>query len=388
MLIVSHREVQLGQPQYLTLQIMSVSRGAITNIGSLSMALRASRGDLDPMHVNCPRAYALQGPNGIHACLAYQPQYIPFRGSLQPLTSYPPPSGGVPRLPIGIIKSILKQTLLGIESMHRAGWVHGAIGLHSLEIKTRSYPPDLVQGPDDQVFLEKIRHTSDRVHAPLHLTKISPILPTRDDYDENIKIKLGNLGFGKMLDRIAVGDADLALAAFPVGESVNRWHSIAGPYQFRALEMVEPVEEEISRWPSTGGVDIWAFGCLVYRLYTGYHLLPEIMVNKEDPEVPILHYWFGIALIFGRLPDQFLRRWPHMGIWLEPPVTRRFPLIGFEHTFRANAPLDLSEEEVGSITDLIRLAMEIPSRPRPTASELLQHPFFSGLNNGCVIVCV
>ncbi|RMJ13556.1 hypothetical protein BHE90_010663 [Fusarium euwallaceae] len=261
--------VQLEQPQYMTFQIMSESRGTITSIVSLSRDLRASHDGRDPMHVNCPRGYTLEGPNGIHACLAYQPRYTPFSAALHPLTAYPPPSGPpVPRLPVGIIKSILKQTLHGIESMHRAGWVHGAIGVHSLEIKTRSYPEELAQGPEDQVVLEKIRYTSEEAYAPLYLTKVRPLLPRRDDYDEDIKIKLGNLGF-----------------AFPAGDIVNRWHLLLGPYQFRAPEMVDSSENDQLFWPSADGIDIWAFGCLVYRLYTGQHILPEISVNS-DPELP------------------------------------------------------------------------------------------------------
>lgn len=200
MLIMSRRGVQLEKPRYMTFQIMSESRGTITSMVSLSRDLRASHGDEDPMHVNSPFGYTLEGPNGIHACLAYRPQYTPFSAALHPLTAYPPPSGPpVPRLPARVIKSILQQTLHGIESMHRAGWVHGAIGMHSLEIKTRSFPGELAQGPEDQVVLEKIRYTHEEAYAPLYLTKVCPLLPRRDDYDKDIKIKLGNLGFGKTM---------------------------------------------------------------------------------------------------------------------------------------------------------------------------------------------
>lgn len=49
--------------------------------------------------------------------------------------------------------------------------------------------------------------------------------------------------------------------------------------------MVDASENGPLLWPSADGIDIWAFGCLVYRLYTGQHILPEIPVN-DDEELP------------------------------------------------------------------------------------------------------
>lgn len=382
MLIMSRSGADLEQPRYLVAQIMSKSRGTDPSIVRLSRALWASTGGLALAHVNLPQCCVLEGPRGSHACLIYPPHHVPLCASIHPLTSHPPLTENAPRLPLHTIKSILKHTLLGIESIHRVGWIHGAVGLHSLEITTHSLPPELAQGPEDQILLEKIRHTPGGAYAPLYLTKTRPIPAKREDFDdEDITILLGNLGYGKKTlttqGRVAVGDANRALAAFPASESVHSWHTIAGPYQFRAPEMLYPIEDEISWWTSRGGVDIWAFGCLVYRLYTGHHIIPEIRISKEDPDHAIFEYWLSIARIFGRLPDPVIEIWPELSTWSEPSANSFFPVNRrLRDKLDEHAHPDLTERELTVISGLTQLALTTSPRSRPTASTLLQHAFF------------
>jgi serine/threonine protein kinase len=136
-------------------------------------------------------------------------------------------------------------------------------------------------------------------------------------------------------------------------------------------------------------LDIWSFGCLIFKLITGQRLYYLDPYDDEEDERDDHLLMLSDAL--GPLPETLYSHWTRSSRYYTPdrvqyntllyegsdgqdPLANRMkPLEVF---FEEYKPSDLSHEEAKSITTLIRQILHYDPSERPTPSELLQDSWF------------
>jgi serine/threonine protein kinase len=140
--------------------------------------------------------------------------------------------------------------------------------------------------------------------------------------------------------------------------------------------------------------DVWALGCAIYEIRTGYHLFTMVDGDRDE----ILDQIFQTL---GKPPDawwEILREERGEGWgeeWKEPtrpcPIHKRVSL-GAEGTYNAPMyvedglhPLPITEhpevriddKEVDLLTDLLEKMMRYRPEERITMEEVIKHPWFN-----------
>ncbi|KAI9755270.1 MAG: hypothetical protein M1815_005132 [Lichina confinis] len=147
----------------------------------------------------------------------------------------------------------------------------------------------------------------------------------------------------------------------------------------------------------TKSQDIWSFGCLVFEFLTGYALLTVWDDSEGDPET-IDEFFLVLSDTLGPLPSFLRSGWPNASLYYDnegkmiknyigdppsPPVfdpkTNMVEGFSLEGWFDESKPADVGPEERKEIIALLRHILQYDEKLRPSAEELLQHPWISGL---------
>lgn len=169
--------------------------------------------------------------------------------------------------------------------------------------------------------------------------------------------------------------------------------------------------------PFGNGIDIWSLGCLLFEFLTGLPLF-QIPPISGRPEVMIDYHLIQMTDVIHPLPETLLEKWTRAGRYFGPdgerldcqprdfdgsdsadsdfggdddegydddsvdmeeddlgehePPQRHDSL---ENLFRANKTADIDEEEASEITGLLRWILQYDATKRPSATELLEHPW-------------
>ena len=134
-------------------------------------------------------------------------------------------------------------------------------------------------------------------------------------------------------------------------------------------------------------IDIWSFGCLIFEILTGVPLFSVMVLFEDDRETTDDEHLLQMNDILEPLPDIWLQeRWPRAKTYfgsarerLGPShVDQDKPYIDdpLEVRFEEHKPNDVDESEAHLITSLIRSILKYEPSQRPTAEELLRHPWF------------
>lgn len=166
-------------------------------------------------------------------------------------------------------------------------------------------------------------------------------------------------------------------AAFLLSEPPSK---AATPCALRAPEI-------IFQQPFGYGIDIWSFGCLVFEFITGGTLFvvsrlgsdQEARDGMDDDHLCQLHQ------VIQPLPDSMMAQWERSSKWFGPngealqPYGDGEPYINdsLEVMFEKNKPADIDDDESAVLCALIRQILNYDPAKRPSAMELLEHPWFS-----------
>ena len=172
----------------------------------------------------------------------------------------------------------------------------------------------------------------------------------------------------------------------------------------------------------TSSIDIWSFGCLIYEFQTGTPLFCVAKYGDDEDDETDDDHSLELNDVLNPLPDSWLKeKWPRANKYFGPNRERLFlandagdrgddeagksletqgdevssevvdedyesykaeygdgPWINspLEVLFKQNKPEDIDEEEADVVTSLIRTILKYEPSERPSAAELLEHPWF------------
>lgn len=292
------------------------------------------------------------------------------------------------RYPPKMAKGILKQALQALVYLHSIGVAHGDLqpgnilfGLENInavaedalrqkeDVKAR-----LISRPVERRDGKKDLWSPPYLCVPQSLASFTPC-------DKEFTIKLSDMGGGKQYWQ-SQGPQLIAPAYF-LSEKPPK---LITPLGLRAPEFVFTGDVGAS-------LDVWSFGCLVFELITGRPLFYVLGHEYEDDD-----HIMRLTARLGALPDKYYKIWKTSSRYFTPDGTLfncmlggvaegREPLIlprpTMEEAFDEAAP-ELEKEEGRKIKELIRWILQYDLAERPTAGEILQHPWFREIETDSV----
>lgn len=142
-------------------------------------------------------------------------------------------------------------------------------------------------------------------------------------------------------------------------------------------------------------IDIWSFGCLMYEFLTGETLFGVMMFGNTQEDADDDHL-IQLHNIVRPLSDSIMSAWPGASTWFDAdgnPVPQDdehgdgaaveiegqgelYVYDTLEQRFAKAKPADIDDEEAAIVCKLIREMLAYDPAERPSATELLKHPWF------------
>ncbi|KAI9654486.1 MAG: hypothetical protein M1821_006576 [Bathelium mastoideum] len=386
--------------------------------------------DLSKHIVTLLDAFDVTGPNGVHHCLVYEPMgstatsFLNHLGVNKVLDPFQ-----TKRYPKWMAKLILKQTLTGLAFLHKNGVIHGDVQpgnlLFSIPNLSRMHEGRLKQHDKDSMhLLERVDGKKDKwapkyltVGQPLHeyvtpgpdmVIKISdlasaffstdppvsPVTPLalrapelifKETFDASIDI----WAFGCLIYEFLTG-TPLFFVSLMIGQDAD---DADDDHLLSLNDVLEPLPDAwLEKWSRA---DKW-FGPNGERLeprgaeeFTGA-FVPEITIGDDqarwspdedafarEHRTEGFHQEGQVGESEPAEDEDFQEGFPS-----PPPFDpARYPSEPFinkplEAQFDKNKPDDIGPEEAKVVTDLIRQVLQYDPAKRPTAAQLLEHPWF------------
>lgn len=139
-----------------------------------------------------------KGPNGVHSCLIFDVMGPSTAGALEDLPNIAADGGW--KYPIWMAKSILWQTLLGINFLHKSGIVHGDLQQGNFLFPVKDLgsisEDELSQNNEISEPVQRIDGSAD-LWAPRYLALNRPLTDYLDISPE-FSVKISDLGGGML----------------------------------------------------------------------------------------------------------------------------------------------------------------------------------------------
>ncbi|EAQ85634.1 hypothetical protein CHGG_06887 [Chaetomium globosum CBS 148.51] len=350
-------------------------------------------------------SFHLRGPNGWHACLVMDP----MGPNISTLLNRPEfedrtldPWDRRPRFPKALARRILRDILLGLRTLHQHGIVHG--DLHPGNILTTILPLGEPLGHDPSI-LQKVQQ-----------------LPSEGTCADPTAMARPNLWAPSYLleSRTAEGPGNRHPPA-----------TVVTPVALRPPESIL----RSAQVPLGKGIDIWAFGCLVYELVMGRNLFVGLEAldghDASDEGINDEHL-IQLSEVLGPLPAELASHWRRRDRYCDTDSKRLQATIqhnnagdegdGMDHDgvnvddsndgqaqgeaipgsplddisessdfwlanvgqflpledqLRDPKPKDMDDAEIDEVARLLRWILEYDASKRPSAEAILAHPWFS-----------
>ncbi|KAL2867596.1 kinase-like domain-containing protein [Aspergillus lucknowensis] len=306
--------------------------------------------------------FRVNGPNGCHQALVYEPMgasVAEVKDTLFPNSAFP----------LWTARSILWQTLLGLDFLLANGVVHGDVQPRNLLFTLENLTGELSQ--DRDIPLIPVSDSElNGVKFPNYIVPTDSLMQYLD-ISRPFTIKISDLG-GSFL-------------------TTSPPSTPAPPFSLRG-------PETLFQRSVTAQQDMWSFGCLVFEFITGTTLfdLCDISALELTDE---LHF-VDMYNVLGFPTDQALRdrHWPAWRKYFTPtgePIqhvirerTRDFDAAGVPIIRSLQGLLadllgeNISPEELKSTNDLLRALLEFDPAKRFTTTDVMNHKWFAE-QRGC-----
>ncbi|KAF2805871.1 serine protein kinase [Mytilinidion resinicola] len=365
-LAVSTGNCRHSTPRYVALKIMVAKASTThTELSILNHLSKAAPGHPNAQHVTVLLdIFWHQGPNGKHQCLVFEPMGATAASLVEKLPENKPAMFGKPqRYPKWMAKKILLHALRGLAFLHENSVVHGDVQPGNLlfainDIKSAK-EGKLKQDEATAIPVYRVDRKDDR-WAPKNLYLKQPLYDYVDS-GPKLRVKLSDLG-----------------AAFWLA---NPPSNTMTPISLRAPEL-------ILHQPFGCGIDMWSFGCLVFEILTGRSLFAVMMLGKDQEEQDDADddHLTQLNDIIQPLPDPIMTAWPRASKWYGP---NRQPLAPYSEgeppyihdslqvLFLKNKPDEINDKESAVLCSLMKQILQYGPAKRPSAVDLLKHPWFS-----------
>ncbi|KAJ4363765.1 hypothetical protein N0V95_000959 [Ascochyta clinopodiicola] len=257
-----------------------------------------------------------------------------------------------------VAKTIFLHTLHGLEFLHKNGVVHGDLQpgnlLFSIENLDEVDQQQLEQNETNTAIpLRRIDGKIDR-WAPRSVYQ-RQTLHDRIKLDTDFSVKLSDFG-----------------AAFFMSDPPE---SSIIPKGLRSPEL-------ILKRPFSHGIDIWSFGCLMHEFLTSEPLFTVMTCgyDQEHRDKADDDHLVQFNDKIRPLSESVMRSWPRKDQWYDlyhKQLCNFEPYKSLEQRFAKNKHPDIDDEEAAVICQLIRDILVYDPAERPSAAELLKHPWFS-----------
>ncbi|KAL3477219.1 kinase-like domain-containing protein [Aspergillus californicus] len=321
------------------------------------------------------------GPNGSHLCLVHEVLGPGAADIPESISSLIPGSRRGRRYSLSAAKAILYQTLLYVDFLQQNYIVHADLHpgnlLFSISDLNHVDEKNLAQDESDGDVCEPLRRIDGLVDlwAPKFLIIQQPLTDYIDTTD--LKIKVSDLGGGIFPFYVLLALLIMNfIAAFPFS---NPPSNPVTPVGLRSPQLVFKNQIPTDQ-------DIWSFGCLIFELITGS---PLFVIAGVDDDDDLKETCFSVFReILGPLPEHFLACLPRPHLYsnekgytgplppgVDPSDYPPFPPL--EELFDKNKPEEMNDQEAGFVKTLLRWTLQYEQEDRPSASDLLRHPWFA-----------
>ncbi|PNP79326.1 hypothetical protein FNYG_07402 [Fusarium nygamai] len=380
--------VGMQMNRYVSLKITLATQKRDT--GKEVSLYRSHLQDESPFLVVLHDTIKIKGPNGEHDGLVFETMGPNLTTLLKIRPEFQIGEPWERRFTTSFAKDALRDTIQALHFLHEHGVIHGDLHpgniltcVEQLEV-TPDTEMNLKQSESDIQPLKRKDGKKD-LWAPSYLLEPRP-LNGHFSYDLHPLVKLSDLG-----------------GAFPEEDPIMGAKAIT-PVALRAPETI--LDERLGK-----GIDIWAFGCLVFEMIIGRSLFVAIQsLEGEDYDVTSNdEHLIQLSEVIGPLPQPLLEKWRRAGQYFDtsgnrlevkpqeddyvsgdkdmesvdgtdeesdgPPLAYLGQFLSLEDQFMAEKPDDINEAECKEILELLRWIFRYDPADRPSTSDLINHPW-------------
>ncbi|KAJ6031596.1 hypothetical protein N7540_002328 [Penicillium herquei] len=313
------------------------------------------------------------GPNGSHVCIVTKPLGRHVEMVLSDFDLDNP-------APYLFCRTISIQALQALDYLHQQGVMHGDFHPGNL-LLTLTYDIDI----ETEAGIKAKNQRGNELNDPDDPYTLDDQTVISAEDSSNVHIVLADLGASTTLHRTLLHEHhDFSLASqhpsanllltnladqqyMPENAPSNKF---AYPIPYRAPEVV------MDLGPVTAKADIWALGCVIFRIITGIPLFaPECWGNTDEANMGQI---VGFVERLGPVPHSLRSAWLDSDRHLTsdgllknpfPEDERELPL---DEAIRELKPSGMGEHELLAFIDFMNLIFRFEPAERSSAEELLQ----------------
>ena len=353
-----------------------------------------------------------KGPNGTHRCLIFDVMGPSVASMVENFPIESKPFQRKVRYPLWMAKSILRQTLLGLDYMHSRKIAHGDVQPGNILFPVKDLQnegtPQLSQQFMGEISAEEQEFTELRNRCPRPRGISAPVQRLDGKVDHWAP---HYLAYNQPLAQFADIGPSFHLKVSDFGAAFYFGKPPEKPLTPLALRSPELVVSKIINEDQ----DVWSYGCLIFEFLCGQKLFdvtPSFSDMDDDDDFSDFEYedstvdpYQGIDgnddddehfLLFhdilGPPPKAVLSQWPRSTVYFNERGEKIRNYIGrlpkgfdpstipdslpLEQLFETVKPSEMKPEESKMVKALLRQILQYDASKRPSTSELLQHPWF------------